>query len=188
MLITLDRETHIYRDENGVEVPSVTQIIQAAFPFVSHAKDGGIYYRDRGNAVHDAIHFIEKGTLNPATVDKVVWPYIKAYFNFKKDFKHKTLAAEELVYNKKYNYCGTLDRRTRGGIWDYKTGSWKFIDGIQLMAYAMAKDMPDATLTGVYLRPDATYTTCRIKPDKYLFPTFLACLQIFKVKKLHNLL
>ncbi|GJQ59752.1 MAG: hypothetical protein D8M57_13065 [Candidatus Scalindua sp. AMX11] len=188
MLITLDEETHIYRDENGRVIPSVTQIINAAFPFVSHSNDGGVYYRERGKAVHLAIHYIEKGTLDPSSVEKEIWPYIKAYFQFKKDFKHKTLATEERVYHKTYDYCGTLDRRTRGAIWDYKTGVNRYVDGLQLCAYSHAKGMPDADRYSVYLRPTGKYKIESHERDRSLFPTFLACKQIYQVKNLHGLL
>ncbi len=188
MLITLDEETHTYTDKNGRVIPSVTQIIQAAFPFVGYSRDEGIYYRERGKAVHLAIHYIEKGTLDPASVDKEIWPYIAAYFKFKKDFKHKTIATEEIVYNKQYDYCGTLDRRTRGAIWDYKTGVNRYADSLQLTAYAMAKGMPDADRFSVYLRPTGKYKIEPHEHDRTLFPVFLACKQIYQAKNLHGLL
>ncbi len=189
MPLNFDPETHTYTDEKtGQVVPSVTQIINSCFPYQSYSADGGEYYAQRGKAVHLAIHYIEKGTLDPATVDKDIWPYIEAYLKFRKDFKYKTLSAEELVYHTKYGYAGTLDRRTKGAIWDYKTGAYRHIDGVQLSAYAHARDMPDAHKFSVYLRPNETYKIHEHSGDKSLFPTFLSCFQIFKVKKLHGLL
>lgn len=187
MLINLDEETHIYTNKRGVVVPSVTQIINAAFPYEDKSGNGE-YYRDRGRAVHLAIHYIEKGTLDPASVAKDIWPYISGYFKFKKQFKHKILASEERVYHKKYRYCGTLDRRTKGAIWDYKTGIMRYVDAVQLTAYAAARvTSAHSKIYSVYLGKHA-YKIHEHKRDKSLFSVFLACLQIYQVKKLHGLL
>lgn len=186
MLITLDEETHIYRNEKGVIIPSVTQIIGAAFPYEDKSGNGE-YYRNRGRAVHLAIHYIEKGTLDPASVSRDILPFISSYFKFKKQFKLKTLSTEERVFHSKYNYCGTLDRRTKGAIWDYKTGIPRYVDGIQLTAYAMAKGLPYCKKYGVYLRKNS-YEIIEHKSDKSYFATFLSCLQIYQVKKFNGLL
>lgn len=186
--LSLDIETHTYTDSKGVVIPSVTQIINAAFPYRSHSAENEEYYRDRGKAVHAAIHYIEKRTLDPLSVNKDLWPYIKAYFKFRNDFKYKTLATEEIVYNKTYGYCGTLDRRTKGAIWDYKTGANSCIDGLQLAAYAAAKGVQNGKRFSVYLTGSGTYWIKEHKESKADFRVFLACLQIYQFKKLHYLL
>lgn len=186
--LNLDIETHIYTDAKGVVIPSVTQIINAAFPYKTHSNAMADYYRDRGKAVHAAIHYLEKGTLDPASVHKDVWPYIKAYFKFRDTFKYKTLATEEIVFNKKFGYCGTLDRRTKGAIWDYKTGVNRYVDGIQLSAYAEAKGMKNAKRFSVYLMSTGNYWIKEHEENKTDFRIFLACFQIYQAKKLHNLL
>ena len=186
MIVTLEEETHTYTDKNGAVIPSVTQIINAAFPYKEHSGNGE-YYRDRGKAVHLAIHYIEKGTLDPSSGSRDIWPYILGYFKFKKDFKYKTLASEERVYHAKYGYCGTLDRRTKGAIWDYKTGINRYVDSVQLEGYAAAKGMRNAKKYSVYLKP-RNYSIVEHSRDKSLFSVFLSCLQIYQVKKLHGLL
>ena len=187
MSLSLDIETHTYTDSKGVVIPSVTQIINAAFPFQSHSTESEEYYRDRGKAVHAAIHYIEKKTLDPASVNKDIWPYIKAYFKFRDNFRYKTLSTEEIVYNKTYGYCGTLDRRTWGAIWDYKTGVNRYIDGLQLSAYAAAKGLHKGKRFSVYLMNTGNYWIKEHEENKTDFRVFLACLQIYQVKKLHNL-
>lgn len=187
MSLSLDIESHTYTDQKGNVVPSVTQIINSVFPYQDF-NFGNEYYRDKGRAVHAAIHYIEKGTLDPASVNKEIWPYIKAYFQFKKDFKHKTLATEEIVYNKKFRYCGTLDRRTKGAIWDYKTGVNRYVDGLQLSAYAAAKGMHNGKRFSVYLTGRGKYWIVEHVENKTDFRIFLACLQIYQVKKKYKLL
>lgn len=187
MPLTLDIEKHIYTDEKGVVVPSVTQIIQTAFPFVSHNKRLEKYYQERGNAVHKAIHYLEKGSLDPSTVGKDIWPYIRGYYKFIEELKGKTLASEEILHNLKYGYCGTLDRRTRGIIWDYKTGAPKYADVIQLHAYAHAIDKPDCDKIGVYLNAKGGYKLKDCTNDRRAWPTFLACKTIFDTKQYYSL-
>ncbi len=188
-MITFDPETHVYTEsETGERIPSVTQIIEACFPYKKVGSyDGGDWYAQRGSAVHLAIHYKERGVLDPESVDDEIKPYLEAYEQFRKDFKYKTISSEEVVRNKAYGYCGTLDLRTRGAIWDYKTGLERYADAVQLAAYAKCISCAGVVKRfGVYLSQNGTYKIKEYRRNTEDWRVFLACKQIYDIKKKIN--
>lgn len=188
MNITLDEETHIYRNDRGEEIPSVTQIISSVFP---------IQYNDytamlRGRAVHKAIHLLQQNILDWATVDERIKMYVLAYENFRTETRVEPIASEQLVYNRVYQYAGTLDMRTERAVYDFKTGVEVFTHGLQLAAYVEAVEnvpLPESKLKrfSVYLSDTGNFKL-KEYTDKTDLYDFIACLRIFRRKKKEGLL
>lgn len=145
--ITLDQETHTYRNEKGEEVPGVTNILKAG-GFI----DDRFYSesaRQRGTAVHLALHFLEKGTLDPFSVDKLIDPYIESYQKFKEVSGYKVLYHEKIVLHPGYGYAGSLDQvgllNDAEVLIDFKTGEIQPWHALQTALYnAALPPLPDA--------------------------------------------
>src|SRR2546422_4532739 len=64
----------------------------------------------RGQAVHRATELLELGTLDWATVDPIVLPYVRCYERFLAEHRFEVLAREQIVYSTRNRYAGTFDR------------------------------------------------------------------------------
>lgn len=136
--IVLEQPDHIYREvKSGIVLPGVTTILK-----VGGFIDDRFYTelaRQRGTAAHLAIHFLEKGTLDPFSVDPIVEPYVESYKGFKRISGYKVLYHEKLVYHPIYRYAGSLDSvgllNGKEVIIDFKTGDVQAWAGIQIAAY-----------------------------------------------------
>jgi hypothetical protein len=136
--IILQQPEHVYREtKSGIVLPGVTTILKAK---------GWIddrWYNEtarlRGTAVHLAIHFLEKGTLDPFSIDPVVEPYIQSYEGFKAISGFRVVYHEKLVFHPIYRYAGSLDAvgilNGQEVILDYKTGEVQPWAALQLAAY-----------------------------------------------------
>lgn len=105
-------DTHTY-SLAGIILPSVTQVIRdnrlsSDFAFVSAADME--MARQLGQAVHIATHYNDEGTLDDASVDPVVLPYLKAWRQFVADRRIQFVALEQRVADPVYQFCGTVDR------------------------------------------------------------------------------
>src|SRR3990167_2965678 len=79
-------ENHIYRlMPSGQIIPGVTEIIETFFPFEGYGRSDNA--ANFGKAVHKAISLEIKGTLNPATVDLVLKPYLNQFWKYFDDRK-----------------------------------------------------------------------------------------------------
>ena len=137
-MITFEAGIHTYK-ENGLVIPSVTQILKAAGQI-----DDRFYQKsgtDRGSDVHDATAAIDNGDLDVEDFSQEsFFPYLEAYRNFKRDTGVKIEEVELLVSNPRLHYAGTLDRigiiNGKYFLFDIKTGKGKsFWHGLQLAAY-----------------------------------------------------
>lgn len=113
--LTFDEATHTYA-YGGVILPSVTQVLRdnrlsSDFAFVSAANME--MARQLGNAVHIATHYNDEGTLDDATVDPVVRPYLEAWRQFVSERRLEFVALEQRVADGLYGFCGTVDRIAR---------------------------------------------------------------------------
>lgn len=181
--ITLEESTHIYTNEaTGLIVPSVTQVIDAVFPF----KYGNKRAMQRGKAVHKAADLIDARILNWDSVHAEIKGYVHAYEKFRAEVKPRYVATEELVYNERHGYCGTLDRRTDRILYDIKTGGKSFTHGIQTAGYTEAVGLK-LRRKCVYLKENGAYeiVTYNDKSDIY---NFIACLRIYNLKKKEGIL
>lgn len=155
--LTFDEPMHEYR-LNGILLPSVTQIIRdnrlsSDFAFVSAADMARA--RELGQAVHMATHYNDEGTLDDATVDPAVRPYLNAWRQFVADRGVEFVALEQRVADPVYQFCGTVDRiarlvTARGAgelVIDLKTGNPAAAGAhYQTAGYAhLVRDLPNVT-------------------------------------------
>jgi hypothetical protein len=108
-MLTFDEATHTYR-VNGSIVPSVTQVIPSDY---SHVHPRVLEKaRQRGHAVHKATELYDKGTLDFATLDPQIEPYLVAWDKFKLDYEFESdpYDVERRVYHPVDRYACTGDR------------------------------------------------------------------------------
>jgi hypothetical protein len=144
--LVFNEDGHVYTIGSMV-IPSVTQIISPLYDF------GGVnpsvlkYAAERGTEVHFAVEkFIKYGY--ESRLDSDAQRYFMQFLEwFKgKKFNRLDFACETMVYNKAYNYCGTIDLiwydeiEKEYTLFDIKTSSATDIKtwSVQLTAYAKA--------------------------------------------------
>lgn len=118
MSLEFDSESHIYK-WNGVEVPSVSSILRETGQSKDW-KDVPPYYRDRGIAVHSAVHLYLEGTLDESSLDPVIVPFFEQFKAWDKDQPLYTPITEKPYYCQRLRYAGTPDLLCNGVIWDIK--------------------------------------------------------------------
>lgn len=112
--------THQYFWDD-VEVPGVSAILRET----GQAKDWSQipeFYRERGSAVHKAIQFFLKGTLNREDLDPIIRPYLDQFEAFLDTIQPVAglVLSENPSYSKKLGFSGTIDLLMNGTIWDIK--------------------------------------------------------------------
>lgn len=165
-MLILDEPTHTYW-EGKQKYDSVTEIIK--FLGLSRNYDGiSSFYAERGKAVHKAVEFLDKGTLDDGSVSDVLRPYVSGYKNFLKESGYKPKAWETMLGHPILRFAGTIDKvgylNDRLGILDIKTS--KSLDACvedQLCAYKLLwdehhPDMPALWRYALQLKDDGTYS------------------------------
>lgn len=119
MIATAQQPSALHFDEakheysvNGVVLPSVTQIIHAAFPdpYRFARLEDVEFKRDIGDAVHKATHYFDEGDLDLSTLDLRIQPYLKAYRRFVVERNYEPIFCERRMYSQRYGYAGTVDK------------------------------------------------------------------------------
>ena len=161
----LDHERHVYAID-GVRVPSVTDVLRVA-GYADSTYYLGDEARWRGRAVHAALQYLEKGTLDWSSVDDQVAGRLRAYLKFKSDMKYVPMQTECVVSDPVRRYAGCLDTYGhmdgKPAIIDFKTGAVPSWAGLQLSGYRKCVVDPDHCADrywpryGLELRPDETY-------------------------------
>lgn len=128
---------HVYRID-GTIVPGVTEILAPFCDFSRIPKDVLEYKRTLGRAVHKAIEYFEAGELDMESVDETALPYLYSWQAFKDAKPLRVVGAEQIVYSKRYGFCGRKDLDVEfldepGVIW-------------QLDAKCVVKMMPETAL------------------------------------------
>lgn len=151
-IVTLDEASHVYTHADGHRPPSVTSILKCIPPwntlFDRADPERLEYRRELGTQVHRATHFYDEGTLDIATVDPVLLPYLLAWQLFRMQKAFTPIVMETAVYHAQCGYAGTLDRIGVTGdretvLVDIKTGDGSMA-GPQTEAYCQAfRSMPD---------------------------------------------
>ncbi len=108
--LEFDRGTHRYT-LNGVVVPSVTQVLRCT----GYIRFDGVpehvleTARERGRRVHQALHFLAEGDLDPSTVDELDRGYMESALLYIAHRVRRVHAAELRVWSTRYGCAGTLD-------------------------------------------------------------------------------
>lgn len=137
-VLRLDPTTHEYWLGKR-RFDSVTHILQ--YLGLTHDYSNvSSFYADRGTAVHKAVEFVDKGTLDDATVDPIIRPYVAAYRRFVRESGYVHSHWEVPLHHPILGYAGTIDKvgrlHGRTGILDIKTS--RSVDPaveLQLCAY-----------------------------------------------------
>lgn len=192
-------DTHQYLVD-GQEVPSVTTILS----YMSNAEYGDVnkavldQAARRGSLVHEYTENIDYGC-DPDEVEYEIAPYIKAYYEFRRDYKPDWILVEHPVYSEFYGYVGTLDRYGiidgKRCIVDIKTVSsaskmQKLTTSAQTSAYAVALketniDYYTEKRYALYLTKDGEYNLVDLgeydkKYDVRSWGIFNKCLDMYK--------
>ena len=158
-----DEDAHLYTID-GEEVVSVTQaLVESSIIDTTWFTE---WARNRGSAVHKALEFKIKGTLDLNSIDPRIQGYIDAYDRFLADTDFKCLEVERHVWSPKDRFAGTFDqlgsfRNSHRAIVDTKTGALQWQTGLQLTGYADAHTQETGSiverLVGLQLKVDGTY-------------------------------
>lgn len=139
--IEFDKEKHIYY-VNGIRVPGVSEILESVG--VSNMSRVPEHILERackyGNAVHSMTALCDIGHLDEWGLDDGLRKDLEGWDKFKQENGVSMKHIESIVYSKKYNFIGTLDRVAdlQSGIYAGHTGilDVKTPTEISLAAYA----------------------------------------------------
>lgn len=182
--IELD-EHHIYR-VNGVEVPSVTQILSGvgiiANPFYSD------YGADRGTKVHRATELYDRDNLDEDSLDPVLRPYVESWARFRAEKDFVPSLIEKRLYAQTYGFCGTVDRVGKFNgvetVVEIKSGSPEPWHKIQLGGYRLLLNLNSikcVSRISVYLS-DHGYKVV-LHTNAHDDSLFLSALAVYNFKK-----
>lgn len=111
--VQFDEATHTYTLD-GVELPSVTQIIRYLAVDKANNADPNmaLIARERGSAVHEATVVYDYSGEIPDDFPAEYAPYLEAYVQFVRDYKPKWILTEHAMGSNVMGmgYAGTLDR------------------------------------------------------------------------------
>jgi len=180
-MLTFDEASHTYR-YNGIVVPGVTTILSPLTDFSRVPPHVLRAAADFGTAVHFACELDDLGTLDEASLDPALVPYLDAWRKFSADYEVEWELIEKPVHNKTLGYAGTLDRqgRVKGlrTVLDIKSSAKLYPSvGPQLAAYQQASDIPSVQRMGVQLKADGTYVA-KTYTDPTDWPVFCSLLTL----------
>ena len=136
--IEFKEETHQYFC-NGLEYPSVTQIIKAA-GLVDDAWFTN-ESRDRGRYVHSIIEWDQAGELDEESVDVFLTGYLDAWKRFVADTGFVSELSEYRMVSEMYRVAGTADQigilNGKKAIIDVKSGAVSPCVSLQLAGYEL---------------------------------------------------
>lgn len=145
--LRFDENQHRYfLDPKGEEIPGVTRALEECgltdFSMVPrHILEAA---QQRGTDVHNALHFLDDGELDQASLTEEMHGFVMAYLRFKNEMKFEPTLVEKFVHSLSHRWAGRLDRvgtlgRKDGGfdltVVDFKSGMVLPAHAIQLAAY-----------------------------------------------------
>lgn len=165
----------------GRRVPGVTEILDGIG--LIDTRWFTQFSRDRGSAVHAAVHFHLEKDLDWRTVDDRIKGYVEAAITFLDDSKFQTVAVEQRVFCPSPTaFAGTLDvagvMAGRESVCDWKSGASTDVHGLQLAAYDLALGGKRRRRIGVQLRENGTYKK-RDYDDRRDYDRFLAAADLY---------
>ena len=189
--INFNEKKHEYRVE-GIITPSVSQILQANGLMDSFKHSENKLHT--GTAIHKALEFSDKGTLDYSKLDSRLKKCIDLWEKFKKDLGLNVIGIEEKVAFGVL-YAGTIDRIVKGqgkkAILDFKSGNPQDWAALQTAGYAMAYDPTDYMNYERYcVKIHWDMDRVKYKPytDEHDFNTFMAMATTYHWKKNHGYL
>ncbi len=171
--MTFNPDRHEYSEDDGTQIPSVTQVLKAAGVIDDQWYTAEA--RDKGSAVHKLCERYANGDrFDKRGRELASLEYVNAYAAWQRDTLAYALATECRVYHRINGgaYAGTFDILaqilSRRALVDLKTGAPAKWHAVQLAAYAMACPVDESGKVGrtpinpdscavLYLRADGTY-------------------------------
>lgn len=157
-MLLFDEATHTY-SEDGIIIPSVTQILKAEGFIDTSFIDP--WYAERGQAVHRATELYDESILDESTVDPRIQGYLEAWKKYRQDTGFIPSLIEKKMVHPVLKYAGTIDRNSL----DIKSGSpapWHILQASAYEDLLLANtDTPSRGWIDVYLQEDGNY---KIKP------------------------
>jgi hypothetical protein len=189
--VTFDPSTHCYRF-HGRRLISVTQAIQAAGLIDTEWYTEAA--RQRGRAVHLAVHFDAEGDLEERSVSPLIRRYLEAARSFKRDTHFVTELTEARVWALDLAYAGTIDHlgwigKKQRVLVDWKTGRVPEWARLQTAGYAHTFPNGAGFLRyGVQLKPDGRYKITTFEPQEFRrdLADFLACVRVAQLQDERN--
>ena len=109
LVAVLDEVTHTYT-VRGAPVPGVTSILDGVLKEFAHIDRETLRRaQERGTAVHKACELYVLGTLDYATLDPALVPYLEAFIRFLGETGFVPQHCETVIYSERYGYAGKLD-------------------------------------------------------------------------------
>jgi hypothetical protein len=195
--LTLEPSTHVYR-LGATVVPGVSEILEAlGFNDFVHVDPATLAEkRALGQRVHLATAYHDRGTLDYASVDHAVLPYVQSWRKFRGDFRGELVAIETPLYDPVLNCAGTPDRifahtgvaRTRGSLIDLKIGVYLPKHRLQSAAYVhmwneQGKGTRVTSRATCYLDPHGFYTLIWHEDLAGDLAAFAAARQLYEWRK-----
>jgi hypothetical protein len=163
--LRMDVDTHTYTLDGRI-VPGVTNIIGPASDYAGIPARMLAAAQERGTHTHMACEFSDHGILDESSVSAEVLPRLAAWRKFRTDYSADWMHIEAPLYSRLFGFAGTVDRigmlRDRHGerlvILDIKTSAKRMKAwGLQLSAYRIAAELPQADRVALRLLGDGTY-------------------------------
>lgn len=172
--LRFEPEPHKYfLDPEGIEIPGVTRLLEACGIIDwSHVAPATLERaKQRGTAVHQALHYFDDGELDSETLSPEIHGYVMAYAAFKNQAQFEPLLVENMGWSPAFRYAGRMDRvgifhissetsteKTSHAIIDFKSGVVLPGHRIQLAAYNMLLPEPRKyRRIALKLNQDGTY-------------------------------
>jgi len=131
--ITFLEDDHTYWNESGLEVPSVSRILEhfGLTDFSMVRPDVLDASMEFGKCVHKTLELSDKDDLDEC--DPAIHPYISQWEIFRKDWDF--VAIEQPLYSKVFGFAGTIDRVTKTSIIEIKSGQEQPSHALQTAMY-----------------------------------------------------
>ena len=179
-MVNFDADTHIYTDESGIVLSSVTNILAAEGLATYFNQDP--WYMERGRAIHACCEFLDKKVLACESVDPAIAGFLDAYQKFLYDTEYEFEHIEEPLSHPIYKYAGTPDRFLP--LLDIKGAQGNIL---QLEGYAELlranKINPGREAYTLHLKEDGTYKLETHKLNRQLLGVFLSAVTIHNYKR-----
>lgn len=188
MTLLFDAETHRYT-VNGRAVPSVTTVLSILQDFGAVPAEVLARAAEFGTHVHQAVHMSNEGTLDEASLDPALAPYLEQWRRFLTETGAIVIQSELRVFHRGLRYAGTVDSiaEWRGSrcVIDVKTGEVPRTVGPQTAAYAMAYQSSECgPMPRRRYCVQLTADTYKVHPltDPADWSLFQSCLNVWRFK------
>jgi len=193
-------EHRYFLEPSGEEIPGVTRALEECgltdFSMVPrHILEAA---QQRGTDVHNALHYLDDGELDEASLTEEMHGYVMAYLRFKNQMRFEPTLVEKFVYSLAHRWAGRLDRvglieRKDGGqdkiVVDFKSGLVLPAHRIQLAAYVSGLPDPRShRRMTLELDSDGTYKCHEYDAQSYArdLNTFHSAVNVWHWKRDHG--